>query len=134
MKRRIKFLKGTICLAVSLCLALSSIPVLAEEELPGAAMDIEVSESSDNSDTLAEDETVETEDSLTEEFMGEDIEPSETLPEIEISSEKASHAADAVMTAEKTAALSILCRLYRKYFLRAGDYFYSECFRRFRQL
>ena len=105
--KKINFLKGTICLAVSLCLALSSIPVLAEEELPGAAMDIEVSESSDNSDTLAEDETVETEDSLTEEFMGEDIEPSETLPEIEISSEKANHAADAVMTAEKTAALSI---------------------------
>ena len=105
--KKIKFLKGTICLAVSLCLALSSIPVLAEEELPGVAMDIEASESSDNSDILTEDDTVETEDSLTEEFMGEDIEPSETLPETEISSEKANHANDAVMTAEETAALSI---------------------------
>ena len=105
--KKIKFLKGSICLVVSLCFALSSISVLAEEELPIAAMDIETSESSENSGTLTEDETVETEDSLTEEFFGEDIEPSETLPETEIFSEKANHADDVVMTVEETEALSI---------------------------
>ena len=105
--KKIKFLKGSICLAVSLCFALSSISVLAEEELPVAAMDIETSESSENAGTLTEDETVETENSLTEEFFGEDIELSETLPETEISSEKANHADDVVMTVEETEALSI---------------------------
>ena len=100
--KKIKFLKGSICLVVSLCFALSSISVLAEEGLPIAAMDIETSESSENSGTLTEDETVETEDSLTEEFFGEEIEPSETLPETEIFSEKANHADDVVMTVEET--------------------------------